>query len=130
MRRFKIASIFACLVLSVPTASLAGEIVGLSEERLVQCAGFPADRLEMGASTFYPYSSLSEKGSLLPLGQSIITRRRTVGCEATVTVQSGVVVGVEFKKSGGLITGPTRMFAPLCELSLAQRRTIASNAPA
>ena len=94
----------AAILLSASAPTLAGSIVGLQEMALMQCAGFPVASMQMNGATLYQYSSMSERGSITPLFGALITRRREVGCEAVVTVRDGVVVDVQLKKSGGLIS--------------------------
>ena len=91
-----------------PSAASAAPsaIVGLSEIELVQCAGLPQGSMSVGDATFYQYSSLSERGQVVPLGNSLFVTRRTRGCEATVKVQNGRVVDVTTQSHGGLLTGP------------------------
>ena len=88
----------------IPNAAFAGDIIGLPEMQLMQCAGFPVGQMQFEDATLYQFSSMSERGTVMPFLQGGIFRRRAVGCEAVVTVQNGIVVAVEYKKSGGLIT--------------------------
>lgn len=78
------------LIVSVVTSSLvtAGEskIVGLSEDELISCAGFPAGQMQLNDKTFYKFASTSEGGAAFPAGGIVLFGRHQNGCEATVGV--------------------------------------------
>ena len=90
------------LVVTVATPSLvlAGEtnIVGLSEEELISCAGFPTAQMQLNGKTFYKFSTISESGAAVPAGGIVIFGKRQNGCEATVGVENGKVVSVKTKR--------------------------------
>ena len=83
-----------------PSLVMAGEtkIVGLSEDELISCAGFPAGQMQLNGKTFYKFSSTSDGGAAFPAGGIILFGRHQNGCEATVGVENEKVVSVKTKR--------------------------------
>ena len=106
------------LVVSIVTPSLvkAGEVelVGLTEDELISCAGFPAVQMQLKGKTFYKFSTISESGAAVPAGGIVIFGKRQNGCEATVGVENGKVVSVKTKRlnwSLPSLTACSRLFS-------------------
>ena len=110
--------LFFALMASVVTPSWvsAGEsnIVGLSEDELISCAGFPTAQMQLKGKTFYKFSTISESGAAVPTGGIVIFGKRQNGCEATVSVENGRVVAVKTKRlnwSLPSLTACSRLFS-------------------
>ena len=99
-----------------PSWAMAGErqIVGLSEDELISCAGFPTDQMQLKGKTFYKFSTISESGTAVPAGGIVVFGKRQNGCEATVSVVNGRVVAVKTKRlnwSLPSLTACSRLFS-------------------
>ena len=106
------------LVTSLITPSLVkageAELVGLTEDELISCAGFPAAQMQLKGKTFYKFSTISESGAAVPAGGIVIFGKRQNGCEATVSVENGRVVAVKTKRlnwSLPSLTACSRLFS-------------------
>ena len=86
-------------------AAQTDKLIGLTEERLLTCAGIPSARMVSGASTFLQYGEFNEAGAFIPLGSTLFVTRRLRGCQATVVVRGGRITNVTLKTKG-LISGP------------------------
>ena len=94
------------LIIAQPTSAGQGDnLIGLSEEQLISCAGIPAGQMVSGQSTFFQYGEFNERGAFIPLGNTLYLTKRLKGCQAVVTLQNGYVTKVTVKTKG-LISGP------------------------
>ena len=109
--------LFSLAVLVVaPPLAMGGEakIVGLSEDELISCAGFPTAQMQLNGKTFYKFTSTSEGGAAFPAGGFVLFGRHQNGCEATVSVENGRVVSVKTKRlnwSLPSLTACSRLFS-------------------
>ena len=106
------------LVVSIVSTSLVkageAEVVGLTEDELISCAGFPTAQMGLKGKTFYKFSTISESGAAVPTGGMVIFGKRQNGCEATVSVVNGRVVAVKIKRlnwSLPSLTACSRLFS-------------------
>ena len=98
-------AITAALVEKPAIAGQSDNLIGLSEEELISCAGIPAGQMVSGPSTFHQYGEFSERGAFVPLGNTLFLTKRQRGCQAVITLQNGYVTKVTVKTKG-LISGP------------------------
>lgn len=112
MKTWARAALAGSLVVS---PAIAGDsIVGLGEKDLIACAGLPAGQMSVGSTTYWQYGRSRSFGIVNQLGTTGIINRREVGCDATVAIEGGRVVGVTMQPRGGILTGPLecqRLFA-------------------
>lgn len=112
--RMLLLLIIASLVTSSLVEAGENEIVGLTEDELISCAGFPTAQMELKGKTFYKFSTISESGAAVPAGGIVIFGKRQNGCEATVSVVNGRVVAVKTKRlnwSLPSLTACSRLFS-------------------
>src|SRR5438094_10604234 len=93
-KRFQSMLIFAFsfgFVLAASSWADAGEkqILGMAEDELISCAGFPTNQMQINGKTFYKFSLTNESGAAGPAGGILLFGRRQNGCEAVVKVEHG-----------------------------------------
>jgi hypothetical protein len=76
----------------------AAELVGLSVQQLIRCAGLPNRQMSVGGDNYFEYSTSRRIGTY---GDGFATSR-VVGCDATVTIRNGRVVSVDYKSYGAI----------------------------
>jgi hypothetical protein len=55
--------------LSLPALAGADRIIGLTEDELITCTGFPAAQMQVNGKTFYKFALTSEGGAAVPAGK-------------------------------------------------------------
>jgi hypothetical protein len=109
MRTGSLAVLLAAVFLASANGDVRAEkkdpIVGLPLEELLACAGVPQSQMASGDYLFLQYGDFEDRNIILNLGGIPSVSRKQRGCQATVTVNEGLVVRVTYK-SKGLISGP------------------------
>jgi hypothetical protein len=77
---------------------LKEQIIGLAEEELISCAGFPVAQMQVNGKTFYKFEVTSEGGAAVPAGNIVVFGKRRNGCEATVGIENGHVATIKTKR--------------------------------
>lgn len=100
--------------MAVPAMAAEDSLIGLSQDRLVACAGLPAGTMQAGPTLYFQYETSRSVGSASVIGGTLFMNQHNTGCSATVGLRDGRIVSVARRPYGGLLTGPLacgRLFA-------------------